>query len=340
MDLAYIPSPSQNVWHLFGVVPIRGYALAIISGIVIACVITEYRLRRRGAAPGTTIDIALWAVPFGIVGARIYHVVTSPEAYFGDGGEPIKALFIWEGGLGIPGAIVAGALGAWIACRRLGIPLSMVADALAPGLPVAQAVGRLGNWVNQELYGGPLDAWWAVRIDVNPDPSVVQFETFHPTFLYELLWNLGVALLVWQLDKHLKFGKGRAFAVYVLGYGIGRFWIEGMRIDPAQEFAGLRLNQWMSVVIAIGALIYLLRVEGKREVLVPTEGGVLKAVPYDSPEALAAKAGSTAAADEAGADVVEADADTDTDGPDAPDDEGADGGDAPGDKKATEDGKV
>lgn len=339
MDLAYIPSPSQNVWHLFGVVPIRGYALAIISGIVIACVITEYRLRRRGAAPGTVIDIALWAVPFGIVGARIYHVVTSPEAYFGDGGEPIKALYIWEGGLGIPGAIVAGALGAWIACRRLGIPLSMVADALAPGLPVAQAVGRLGNWVNQELYGGPLDAWWAVRIDVNPDPSVVQFETFHPTFLYELLWNLGVALLVWQLDRIVKFGKGRAFAVYVLGYGIGRFWIEGMRIDPAQEFAGLRLNQWMSVVIVVGALIYLLRVEGKREVLVPTEGGVLKAVPYDSPEALEAQ-GATAESDgeaEADDDAAEPDDDVPSD---ETADQTADGGDAPGDEKATEDGKV
>ncbi|HEY1176575.1 MAG TPA: prolipoprotein diacylglyceryl transferase [Phytomonospora sp.] len=335
MDLAYIPSPSQSVWHLFGVVPIRGYALAIISGIVIACVITEVRLRRRGAAPGTVIDIALWAVPFGIVGARIYHVITSPDAYFGVDGVPMDAFAIWKGGLGIPGAIVAGALGAWIACRRLGVPLSMVADALAPGLPVAQAVGRLGNWFNQELYGGPLDAFWAVEIDPqNRLAGHLDVATYHPTFLYELLWNLGLALLVWLLDRRLKFGKGRAFALYVLGYGIGRFWIEGMRIDPAQDFLGLRLNQWMSVAIVVGALIYLLRVEGKRDVLVPGEDGVLKAVTYDSPEALAGKA--DAGTDDVADDVPDEAADAEAEAPD----DGETGGDAGEAEKATEDGKV
>ncbi|GLZ75326.1 prolipoprotein diacylglyceryl transferase 2 [Actinorhabdospora filicis] len=326
MDLASIPSPSKSVWYLFGTIPLRGYALCIIAGIILACVITEVRLRRRGAPPGTVIDIALWAVPFGIVGARIYHVITSPEAYFGQGGSPVKALYIWEGGLGIPGAILAGAIGAWIGARRLGIPLSMVADALAPGLPVAQAVGRLGNWFNQELYGGPLNAWWAVEISPeNRLPGHLNEATYHPTFLYELLWNLGVALLVWLLDRKFKFGKGRAFALYVLAYGIGRFWIEGVRIDPAEAFLGLRTNQWMSVVIVIGSLVYLFLVRGKRDVLVTGEDGRLVAVAYDSPEATAAPA----ATEKTGVAKDEAEEPAG----DEPEDEPADG-------KTAEDGKV
>lgn len=334
MDLASIPSPSKSVWYLFGTIPLRGYALCIIAGIILASVITEVRLRRRGAPPGTTIDIALWAVPFGIVGARIYHVVTSPEAYFGQGGDPVKALYIWEGGLGIPGAILAGALGAWIGARRLGIPLSMVADALAPGLPVAQAVGRLGNWFNQELYGGPLNAWWAVEISPeNRLSGHLNEATYHPTFLYELLWNLGVALLVWLLDRKYKFGKGRGFAVYVLAYGVGRFWIEGMRIDPAEAFLGLRLNQWMSVVIVAGALVYLLVVRGKRDVLVKADGKLV-AVPYDSPEAIAPATAEAEAAPEAG-DMADGSTTEDSGTAEEPD-----GREKSGTEETAEDGKV
>jgi prolipoprotein diacylglyceryl transferase len=290
VDLAYIPSPSESVWQL-GPVPIRAYALCLIAGIVAACWIAEARMRARGAPKWAVLDLAVWAVPFGIVGARIYHVFTSPDAYFGPDGDPWKALAVWEGGLGIPGAIVLGAVGVWLGCRQLGLPFGLTADAIVPGIPVAQAIGRLGNWFNQELYGKPLDAWWAIQIDVDQvrrqTPDYVGFTTFHPAFLYELLWNLGVALVVWLADRKWKFGAGRAVALYVALYGIGRFWIEGLRIDPAQAFAGLRLNQWMSVLVVVLAVIYLLRVRGERQVFVIEDGKRL-AVAWDSEAATAA----------------------------------------------------
>ncbi|GAB3657290.1 prolipoprotein diacylglyceryl transferase [Glycomyces tarimensis] len=284
MDLAFIPSPSESVWYL-GPIPIRAYALALIAGIVAACWITEARMRARGAPKWAVLDIAVWAVPFGIVGGRLYHVFTSPEAYFGADGDPWKIVAVWEGGLGIPGAIFLGGVGVWLACRQLKLPFAMVAESLAPGLPVAQAVGRLGNWFNQELYGKPTEVAWAVEIDLQHRiAGYGQYETFHPTFLYELVWNLGVALVVWACDRRWKFGAGRAFALYVALYGIGRFWIEGLRIDPAEAFAGLRLNQWMSVVIVVGAVIYLLRVRGTRQVFV-LDGEERITVDWDSDEA-------------------------------------------------------
>jgi prolipoprotein diacylglyceryl transferase len=287
VDLAYIPSPSESVWQL-GPIPIRAYALCLIAGIVAACWIAEARMRSRGAPKWAVLDIAVWAVPFGIVGARIYHVFTSPDAYFGPDGDPWKALAVWEGGLGIPGAIVLGAVGVWLGCRQLKLPFGMVADAIIPGIPVAQAIGRLGNWFNQELYGKPLDAWWAVAIDESHRVAGYrEFSTFHPTFLYELLWNLGVALVVWLADRKVKFGAGRAVALYVALYGIGRFWIEGLRIDPAQSFAGLRLNQWMSVIVVVLAVVYLLVVRGTRQVFV-VEDGERVAVAWNSEAALAA----------------------------------------------------
>ncbi|MEU9511242.1 prolipoprotein diacylglyceryl transferase [Micromonospora sp. NPDC048169] len=278
--LAAMPSPSTAVWQL-GPVPIRAYALCIILGIVVACVVTEYRLRRRGVAPGAVLDIAVWAVPAGIIGARIYHVITSPEKYFGAGGEPIKALYIWEGGLGIWGAVAGGAVGAWLAARQLGIPLTVIADALAPGLPLAQAVGRLGNWFNNELYGGRTTLPWGLEVHVmdpdNPGHAlrddagnpVLQPGLYHPTFLYEALWNVGVAALVLFLDRRLRLGRGRAFALYVMGYTAGRFWIELMRTDEANLILGVRLNVWTAVLVFLGALAYFIRVRGPREYLVP-----------------------------------------------------------------------
>lgn len=278
--LAAMPSPSTAVWQL-GPVPIRAYALCIILGIVVACVVTEYRLRRRGVAPGAVLDIAVWAVPAGIIGARIYHVITSPEKYFGAGGEPIKALYIWEGGLGIWGAVAGGAVGAWLAARQLGIPFAVVADALAPGLPLAQAVGRLGNWFNNELYGGRTTLPWGLEVHVmdpdNPGHAlrddagnpVLQPGLYHPTFLYEALWNIGVAALVLFLDRKLRLGRGRAFALYVMGYTAGRFWIELMRTDEANLILGVRLNVWTAALVFLGALAYFIRVRGPREYLVP-----------------------------------------------------------------------
>jgi prolipoprotein diacylglyceryl transferase len=287
VDLAYIPSPSESVWHL-GPIPIRAYALCLIAGIVAACWIAEARMRSRGAPKWAVLDIAVWAVPFGIVGARIYHVFSSPDAYFGPDGDPWKALAVWEGGLGIPGAIVLGAVGVWLGCRQLKLPFGMVADAIVPGIPVAQAIGRLGNWFNQELYGKPLDAWWAVSIDADHRVAgYFEYSTFHPTFLYEALWNLGVALVVWLADRKVKFGAGRAVALYVALYGIGRFWIEGLRIDPAQSFGGLRLNQWTSIIVVVLAVVYLLVVRGTRQVFV-VEGGKRVVVAWDSEAAEAA----------------------------------------------------
>jgi prolipoprotein diacylglyceryl transferase len=279
VTLAAIPSPSTSVWHL-GPVPIRAYALCIVLGIVVACVVTEVRLRRRGVARGAVLDIAVWAVPFGIVGARLYHVITSPQAYFGTGGDPVRAFFIWEGGLGIWGAVAGGAVGVWLAARQLGMPMAVIADAVAPGLPLAQAIGRFGNWFNNELYGGPTTLPWGLRIhDMDPnnpghartlEGQPVQLpDLYHPTFLYEALWNVGVALLVLAADRRWKLGRGRAFALYVAGYTVGRFWIELMRVDEANRIFGQRVNVWVSLLVLIGALIYFFRVRGPQQFLVP-----------------------------------------------------------------------
>lgn len=261
MDLAYIPSPSESVWQL-GPIPIRAYALCLIAGIVAACWIAEARMRSRGAPKWAVLDIAVWAVPFGIVGARIYHVFSSPDAYFGPDGDPWKALAVWEGGLGIPGAIVLGAVGVWLGCRQLKLPFGMVADAIVPGIPVGQAIGRLGNWFNQELYGRPTELPWGLRIDAehvvsNPATGVAYPEgtLFHPTFLYELLWCLLMAGVLLFLDRRFKLGHGRVFWAYVLLYTLGRVWIEMLRIDDAELVLGLRLNVWTSILLGLAALV-------------------------------------------------------------------------------------
>ena len=251
-----IPSPAEGVWHL-GPLPLRAYALCIIAGIVLAVWLGERRWVARGGRHGDVTEIATWMVPFGVIGGRIYHVITSPDAYFGDGGTPLHALYIWNGGLGIWGAIAFGGVGAWIGCRRRGIPLPAFADALAPGIVLAQAVGRLGNYFNQELFGKPTDLPWAVAIDVAHRPEGYAGQaTYHPTFLYELLWNVGVAALVIWADRRFRLGHGRAFALYVAAYTVGRGWIEALRIDPAHTFLGLRLNDWTSLLVLIGAVTY------------------------------------------------------------------------------------
>ncbi|GEA80497.1 prolipoprotein diacylglyceryl transferase [Cellulomonas uda] len=253
---AAIPSPSQGVWYL-GPLPLRAYAIAILLGIVAAVLLTQRRWEERGGDRDQVVEIAFWAVPFGIVGGRIYHLVTSPDAYFGEGGDPWKAFAIWEGGLGIWGAVALGAVGAWIGCRRQGVRLAPFADALAPGLLVAQAIGRLGNWFNQELFGGPTTLPWGLRVDdsVAETAGYAAGTLFHPTFLYELLWNLaGAALLVWA-DRRFRLGHGRVFWLYVVVYTSGRVWIEALRIDPAHGFLGLRLNVWTSILVGVGALV-------------------------------------------------------------------------------------
>jgi prolipoprotein diacylglyceryl transferase len=255
--LASIPSPSQGVWHL-GPVPLRAYAFCIILGVVVAVWLTDRRWRARGGGPGLVADVATWAVPFGLVGGRLYHVVSSPAAYFGEGGDPVAALYVWEGGLGIWGAIALGAVGAWIACRRAGVPLPALADAAAPGIALAQAIGRWGNWFNQELFGGPTDLPWGLEIDAAHRPvASPEAATYHPTFLYESLWLVGVALLVIWAERRFSLGHGRAFALYVAAYCAGRVWIEMLRVDPANEVLGLRLNVWTSILVLLGAVLYV-----------------------------------------------------------------------------------
>jgi len=263
--MASIPSPSQGEIHL-GPLPLRGYAFCIAVGVVVGVFISDRRLRARGAPPGTAGDMATVAVPFGIVGARLYHVITTPDPYFGKGGHPIEALYIWRGGLGIWGAIAGGFLGAYLVFRRRKIPISLAADAVAPSLAVAQAIGRWGNWFNQELYGRPSGLPWAVRID--PAHRIAGYEnvaTYQPTFLYESIWCLGVAALCIWADKRFRLGGGRVFALYVAAYTAGRGWIESLRIDTAHKFFGLRLNDYVSIIVFVLAVAYLIWRRGAQD---------------------------------------------------------------------------
>ena len=254
----HIPSPSKGVVHL-GRLPIRGYALCIILGVVVADLIGDRRFQARGGRKGAIADVATWGVPFGLVGARIYHLATNSNLYWGGPGRSgtIGALEIWNGGLGIWGGVLFGALGAWIACRRYDLSLALVADSLAPALPIAQAIGRWGNWFNQELYGRPTGLPWGLHID--PANRIARYSNvayYQPTFLYESIWDIGVAIIVVLVDRRVKFTKGRGFALYVALYTLGRGWIEALRIDAAHRFFGLRLNDWTSVIVFVAAVAY------------------------------------------------------------------------------------
>jgi prolipoprotein diacylglyceryl transferase len=257
MVLAYLPSPSQGVWHL-GPIPIRAYALCIIAGIFLAVWLTQRRWKARGGDPDDIMSVAVWAVPFGIVGGRLYHVLTDPELYFLPGRNPVKAFYIWDGGLGIWGAVALGAVGAWIGCRRRGINLLDFGDALAPGLVFAQAIGRWGNYFNQELYGRPTTLPWALQIDpVHRPLDTPGIGLYHPTFLYESLWNVAVAVLLLWVDRRFSLARGKLFALYVAAYTLGRGAIEALRVDHANHFLGLRLNDWTSLVVFLVALLVL-----------------------------------------------------------------------------------
>ena len=274
----YFPSPPRGVWHLW-IFPIRAYALFIIIGIVAALVIGDRRWVARGGQRGVIYDIALWAVPFGLVGGRLYHLATDWRTYWGPGGAGFwAALRIWDGGLGIWGAVALGGVGAWIGCRRRGIPLPAFGDAIAPGIILAQAIGRLGNYFNQELYGRETTVPWGLEIFYRRDPSgyidphsldgvstgqvayVVQ-----PTFLYELIWNLLVFVVLIYVDRRFKLGHGRLFALYVAGYCVGRFGVELMRNDTATHIAGIRINVFTSTFVFIGAVVYIILAPKGRE---------------------------------------------------------------------------
>ncbi|GAA1016638.1 hypothetical protein GCM10009551_105110 [Nocardiopsis tropica] len=285
MILASIPSPAQGVWHL-GPVPIRAYALCIIAGIIVACWWGDRRWVARGGKPGQVVDVAVWAVPFGLIGGRLYHVITDFSTYFGPNGRGFWAVFrIWEGGLGIWGAVPLGGVGAWIGCRQMGIKLGPFGDATAPAIIVAQAIGRLGNWFNQELYGAPTNLPWGLEIfervndvgDRGPDvldgrSDGIVLAVVQPTFLYELIWNLLVAAFLVIVDRRYRIGHGRLFALYVAGYCLGRFFIEMMRDDHATQIFGIRINVFTAAIVFACALAYFVTAPKGREDSVFVDG--------------------------------------------------------------------
>ena len=251
-----IPSPSTGVIYL-GPLPLRAYSLFIILGIFVAIWLGNKRWIAKGGKPGQVSDVALFAVPFGIIGGRIYHVATDWEKYFGSGQNWIDALKIWNGGLGIWGAILFGGVGAWIGCKYYKIYLPPFADAIAPGIIFAQAIGRLGNYFNQELFGKPTDLAWGLEIAEKFRPQGFEsFATFHPTFLYEIIWNVFIGFGLIYFDRKYKIGHGRLFALYVSLYSLGRLFIENLRIDEARLILGFRFNVFTSLVVIVGGLIY------------------------------------------------------------------------------------
>lgn len=242
---------------------IQTYALCILAGILVATLLTGYRLRQRGVDAGYVIDIAVWAVLLGIAAARVFHVVTHPDDYFGPGRDPMTALYVWEGGIAIFGSLIGGAIGIWIGCRMTGLRFSTFVDALAPGLLIAQAFGRLGNWFNHELFGQPTSLPWGLEIEAdNPafPVGLPEGTLFHPTFAYEILWNLlGAALLLW-LDRKRDVQWGRLIALYLIWYGLGRSVFETIRLDPSELFLGIRTNVWMAfLAIAIGVVVWVVQ---------------------------------------------------------------------------------
>ena len=244
MILASFPSPSSEAIEL-GPLTLRAYGLAIAFGVLAGVWLAQKRWTAVGGDPDDISRIAMWAVPAGLIGARIYHVIT--DWRFDEGfAEPFK---IWEGGLGIPGGIFAGVLMALWMIRREGWDRPSLLDAAVPALPLAQAIGRIGNWFNQELFGGPTDLPWAVEIAPEHRPAeYLNVETFHPTFLYEALWNLALVVFLIWLGTTKRLRTGALLAVYVLGYLTARLWLETVRIDPATELGGVRINIWMSLV--------------------------------------------------------------------------------------------
>ncbi|OFT57127.1 prolipoprotein diacylglyceryl transferase [Corynebacterium sp. HMSC05H05] len=275
MNLANIPSPPQGVWHL-GPIPIRAYALCIITGIVVAMAISLRRYKARGGNPETVWDAAIVIIPAGIIGGRLYHVITDHQKYFGEGKNPWQAFNITAGGLGIIGAVALGALAVWVMMRRKGLPIAPLADAIAPSVILAQGIGRLGNYFNQELYGAETDVPWALDIyyRVNEAGQYAPLTgrstgeviaSVHPTFLYELIWNVAVFFVLIWADRRFRLGHGRVFWLYVAGYTLGRFFIEFMRRDEANLILGLRVNTWVSAILFIVAVAIFFMLQKGRE---------------------------------------------------------------------------
>jgi len=245
------------------VINIHMYALCILVGIVVAVWLTEVRLRRRGVEPWAIIDVVIWAVPLGIIGARVWHVLTHPTDFFYPGADPWAVIRIWDGGGAIFGSIVFGVLGVWIGSRIAGLRFLTVVDAIAPGLLLAQAFGRIGNWFNHEIFGLPTTLPWGLEIaSSNPafPVGLPEGTLFHPTFLYEMIWNVVGAALLLFLGTRFQLQWGKVFALYLIWYGIGRAWLEAIRLDPSEILLGLRINDWGAILaIAIGLAIWVVQ---------------------------------------------------------------------------------
>jgi prolipoprotein diacylglyceryl transferase len=258
----FIPTPSSSTLEL-GFFTFHFYALAILLGIFAAIWVTKRRYKALGGDPNDITDLAFVVVPAGIIGGRIYHVISSPQKYFGENGSPIQALQIWRGGLGIWGAISVGALAAFIFFRvkKTSLSFYQLADAIAPGLLIAQGIGRFGNWFNAELFGKPTTLFWGLEIPLESRPVGYEiFTTFHPTFLYEAIWCFAIAGVILRMKSFKNFTRaGTVFAFYVMAYSLGRFFVEAIRIDEANLILGARLNLWVSGLLFIGALSVFLR---------------------------------------------------------------------------------
>ena len=255
--LGSIPSPGSNAIDL-GPVELRAYGLAIAVGVIVAVTFAQRRWAARGGDAADVSWLATWSVAAGLVGARAYHVATDYHRFQG---RWLDALKVWEGGLGIPGGLLVGVLTGVVLARHRGLPAAQLLDVVAPAIPVAQAIGRLGNWFNQELFGRPTDLPWGLRIDPEHRPDGYErFATFHPTFLYEALWNLALAFLLVRFERVRPGDRpGRLFALYVGGYGLGRLWVEALRIDDATRILGLRVNIWVSLLAVAAAAASLVR---------------------------------------------------------------------------------
>lgn len=269
------------------VLAIHTYALCILAGIIAATVLTSKRLTRRGAEPGMVLDVIIWAVPLGLVGARAWHVLTHPGDYFFEGADPWEVVRIWNGGNAIFGSLMGGAVGAWIGCRIAGLRFWTFADALAPAMLLAQVLGRLGNYFNHELFGQPTDLPWGLEIEATNPAFPVGLEPgtlFHPTFLYEMIWNVVGIVFLLTMERRFRLVKrtvaglavpvpigdekprlewGTVWALYLIWYGIGRVWFESIRVDPSEVFFGIRANVW-GAILAIVVGIVLFRVQRQR----------------------------------------------------------------------------
>jgi len=272
-----IPSPDY-AWQVFNLgqwlrdigltwvsadINIRAYAICILIGIVAAGILTNHRLKKRGAEPGVVLDIIIWAVPLGIIGARVFHVLTHPDDYFYDGANPWAVLFVWEGGIAIFGSLIGGAVGAWIGCKFSGIRFWTFADAVAPALLLAQAFGRFGNWFNHELFGQPTDLPWGLEIESSNaayPAGLPEGTLFHPTFLYEIVWNLVGFALILVIERKMRLQWGKVLCLYLVWYGLGRTVFETIRIDPSEVFAGLRSNVWAAILsVVVGVVIIVVQ---------------------------------------------------------------------------------